>query len=56
MARNSRGATTPSEVFSATVSTAARVTAASSRAAVSRPTIMDTAFREAIMSPLSRAL
>ena len=39
------GATTPSEVFSAAVSTAARVTPASSSRVVSRPTIMDTAYR-----------
>ena len=55
MARNSSGATTPSEVFSATVSTAARVTAASSSRSVSRPTIMETARREAARSPLTSA-
>ena len=55
LARNSSGATTPSEVFSATVSTAARVTAASSSRSVSRPTIMETAWREAARSPLSSA-
>ena len=55
MARNTRGATTPSEVFSATVSTAARATPASSSRWVSRPTIMLTARREAARSPDSNA-
>ncbi len=50
-----RGATTPSEAFSATVSTAARVTPAASRLWVSRPTIMLTALRAAGRSPASRA-
>ena len=44
MARNIIGAMTPSDVFSATVSTAAFVTPVSSSSAVSLPTIMDTAF------------
>ena len=43
MARNSMGAMIPSEVFSATVSTAARATPASSNRWVSRPTIIETA-------------
>ena len=44
-----RGAITPSEAFSATVSTAALATPASSSRSVSRPTIMDTA----LLAPLS---
>lgn len=47
------GAITPSEVFSATVSIAAFATPVSSRHSVSLPTIMDTAFRDAAISPFS---
>ena len=49
------GAMTPSEVFSATVSTAARATPASSSRVVSLPTIMDTAWRDAARSPDTKA-
>ena len=45
----------PAEEFSATVSTAAFVTPISESACVSRPTIMETAWREAAKSPLSSA-
>ena len=55
MARYSIGAMTPSEVFSATVSTAARVTPASSSRAVSRPTIRETAYCDLARSPVFRA-
>ena len=55
MARNTMGATTPSEVFSATVSTAARAMPARSSRAVSRPTIMLTAWRAPSVSPADRA-
>ena len=50
-----RGAITPSEAFSATVSTAALATPASSSRSVSRPTIMDTARRAPGRSPALRA-
>ena len=46
-AYQNRGAATPSEKFSATDSTAPRATPASSRAAVSRPTMCPTASRPA---------
>ena len=49
------GAITPSEVFSATVSTAAFVTPASSRHAVSRPTIMETACLASSIVPVCKA-
>ena len=44
ISRKIRGAVTPSEVFSATVSTAAFVTPSAVRFSVSLPTIMETAF------------
>ena len=49
--RYNSGAMTPSEVFSATVSTAARAMPASSNTLVSRPTIMETAYRAPSVSP-----
>ena len=56
MARNRSGAMTPSEAFSATVSTAALATPVSSSRSVSRPTIMETAFRASSRVPSRRAL
>ena len=50
---NTMGATTPSPVFSATVSTAALVTPSAVRAWVSRPTMRPTAWRAAGRSPFS---
>jgi hypothetical protein len=49
------GATTPSQKLSARLSIAARATPASSSAAVSRPTIIDTACRAPSRSPRSQA-
>ena len=51
MASHSTGATTASEKFSARLSIAARATPAWSSAAVSRPTMCDTAARPAARSP-----
>ena len=50
------GATTPSEVFSATVSTAALATPSSSSGSVSRPTIQDRYFRARGKSPALRGV
>ena len=52
MASHRTGATMPSEKFSARLSMAAREMPAASSAAVSRPTMCDTATRAAVMSPL----
>ncbi len=46
---------TPSEKFSATVSTAARVTPPAVRFSVSRPTMRETCLRAFSKSPASRA-
>jgi len=46
------GAITPSEVFSATVSTAAFATSSSVSSAVSRPTIHESFLRASCKSPL----
>ena len=54
-ARKKSGATTPSPVFSATVSTAALATPSSESMAVSRPTINETARRAPGRSPAASA-
>ena len=53
-AMNKKGAMTPSEAFSATVSTAALAIPPSSSAAVSLPTIMDTLYLASSVRPSSR--